>query len=97
MLHVGILAGLFKYAGRIRRLLLGNVAEATSVLLRVLVVDEKLTVLAIPTGLIARHRHEVEDRRRLVEDRVHLLQRPIRRLRVEEVHSGEDHEITVTR
>lgn len=76
-------------------LLLGDVAEASSVLVRLFVVDEKLSVLAVATGLFACDAYEVEDRRCLVEDGVHLLKRAICGFGVEEVHDGEDHKVAI--
>ena len=59
-------------------------------LLCVLVVDEKLAVLAVAVGLLARNRDDVEDAGCLVEDCVHLLQGSIGSFRVEEVNDRND-------
>lgn len=59
-------------------------------LLGVLIVDEKLAVLAVAMGLVAGDRDQVEDAVRLVEDRVHLFQGAVGGFGVEEVDDGED-------
>lgn len=65
--------------------------DARLVLLGLLVVDEQLAVLAVAARQLAGHAHDVEVRLRagdLVEDGVHLLERAVGRLGVEEVHRG---------
>ena len=42
-------------------LLLGNIAGTAKMLLSVLVVDEKLAILAVAVGLVAGDRDDVED------------------------------------
>jgi hypothetical protein len=71
-------------------ILLCNIASAAQVLLGVLVVDEKLAVLAVAVGLVARNRNDIEYAGCLVEDCVHLLQGSIGSLRVEEVNDRND-------
>ena len=69
---------------------------AAAVLFRVLVGDEQLAVLAVAPRLLLRHLDRVPDRRRLVEDGVHLLERAVRRLRVQEVDDGHDEAVAAT-
>lgn len=59
-------------------------------LLRLQIVDQQLTVLSVASGLVVRNADDVEDIRRLVEDLVHLLERAVRGLGVEEVDAGDD-------
>ena len=84
-------------AGRRRGPLELAVVHVRLVLFRLLVRDEQLAVLAVAAGLVARHVDDLEvggGAVHFVEDGVHLLERPVRRLRVEEVdarhHEGVD-------
>lgn len=72
---------------------LGRV-DARLVLLRLLVRDQQLPVLPVAAGLVPGRADDGEVAPRaahLVEDRVHLLERPVRRFGEEEVH-GRHHE-----
>lgn len=63
------------------------------VLLCLVVGDEQLAVAAVPLGLLLGRAHDVDEAPRaadLVEDGVHLLERAVRRLGIEEVHRGHD-------
>lgn len=56
----------------------------------VFVIDKKLAVLAIATGQLLRDLHDVEHICGLMENGIHLFQRPVGCLRVEEVHDWYD-------
>ena len=95
ILNMGELAGLHVVAlGKGLAMFLGDVACAAQVLLRVFVVDEKLAVLAVAVGLVAGDGDHVEDTGGLVEDGVHLLQRSVGGLWIEEVDNREDEGVT---
>lgn len=69
-------------------------ADVGLVLVRLLVLDEQLAVLAVAAGFAAGDAHDAEPALgpgSLVEDGVHLLERAVRRLGVEEV-DGRHHE-----
>lgn len=55
-----------------------------------LIIDQQLPILPISQRLISRRPHHIKPALRLPKDRIDLLQGPIRRLRVEEIHDGED-------
>lgn len=68
----------------------GSTARATLVLIRLLVVDQKLALLSVAVRLLSSYADHREDGVGLAEDGVHLLQRPVGGLGVEEVHDRED-------
>lgn len=76
-------------------LLMRNVTRASLMLLRLLVVDEQFTVLAIPTGFFLGDSHNREDGMRLVEDRVHFFEGSVGGFGVEEVDHGDDEGVAV--
>lgn len=79
-------------------LLVGHVAGAAAQVVRGLgVVDEQLAVLAVAARLLPGDAHDIPDRLGLAEDDVHLLERPVGGLGVEEVHDGDDEGIAVRR
>jgi len=78
-------------------LLVGHVAGAAQVVLGLGVVDEQLAVLAVAARLLPGDAHDIPDRLGLAEDDVHLLERPVGGLGVEEVHDGDDEGISVRR
>lgn len=92
LFDVAALAGLQVGAGDElgRAVLLGDVAGAAQVFRGVLVVDQELSVLAEAMGLVVSHGDHVEDVGGLEEDCVHLFQRPICGLGIEEVDHRED-------
>lgn len=57
--------------------------------------DEQLAVLAVQARLFASHPDDIKYRRGLAKNVVHLFERPIGGLGVEEVHNGEDESVTV--
>lgn len=72
----------------------GNMTSTAQVIFRLSVVDEQFTILAVAARLIPCNLDKVPDRSGLVEDVVHLLQRTVGSLRVEEVDDGEDKSVT---
>lgn len=57
-------------------------------LLRILIINQQLSVLIIPMRHLLRNLHHVKRIRRLVENLIHFLERAVRRLGEEEVHAG---------
>lgn len=72
----------------------GNMTSTAQVIFRLSVIDEQLTILAVAARLISCNLDKVPNRCGLVEDVVHLLQRTVGGLRVEEVDDGEDKSVT---
>ena len=67
---------------------------APAVLVRLLVVDEQLAVLAVAARLVARDLDDGEDGVALVEDGVHFLERAVGGFGVEEVDDRVDGSVT---
>lgn len=72
----------------------GNMTSTAQVIFRLSVIDEQLTILAVAARLIPCNLDKVPNRCGLVEDVIHLLQRTVGSLRVEEVDDGEDKSVT---
>jgi len=69
---------------------LGNASRPLLVFFRLLIVDQHLSILVIPTGLFLCNADDGEDRLSLLENTVHFLERSIRGFGIEEVDDGED-------
>ncbi len=65
-------------------------AQSSFVFARLFVLDQDLTILAVAVRLGLGNPHHGQDTLGLVEDAVHLLEGPVRCLRVEEIHHRED-------
>lgn len=96
VLDVGTLASLQLITSKelVLAAFLGDVTGAAEMLFGVLVVDKELAVLAIAVGLVASDGDQAEDAGCLLEDDVHLLQRPVGCLGVEEIDDREDERVT---
>ena len=70
--------------------LLGDMTSAALVVIRLFVVDKKLTLLAVAVRLVSGNANNREDGIGLTEDGVHLFERSVGCLWVEEVYSWED-------
>lgn len=70
--------------------LLGDMTGATEVLFGVLIIDEELAVLAVAVGFVASDGDNVEYVTGLVKNRIHLFQRAVCSLGIEEVDHRED-------
>lgn len=68
----------------------GDDTHATEMFLRLVVVDEQLSVLSETAGLVASTLYDVEDGGCLAEDGVHFLQGAVGSFRVEKVDHGDD-------
>ena len=73
----------------------GEDASATDMFIRLVVVDEQLSVLSVTARLLAGTLYYVEDVCRLAEDGVHFLQGAVGGLRVEEVDDGDDEGVSL--
>jgi len=59
-------------------------------LLGIVIRDEQLAILAIAPRRLLRNLHDIENRRRIVEDGVHFFERAVGRLGIEEVDDRDD-------
>jgi hypothetical protein len=71
--------------------------DATHMLLRLVVVDKQLSVLAVAAGFFTSSLDDGEDRVGLAENGVHLLQGAVGGFGVEEVDDGDDESVAVLR
>jgi hypothetical protein len=72
-----------------------DMTGTAEVLVGMSVVNEQFTVLAIAARLITSNLDNTEDGLGLAEDRIHLLQGAVGRLRVEEIHNREDEGVAI--
>ena len=70
--------------------LVTDVTCSPHVVLRLLVIDQHLTILAIPVRFLVGDLHDCKDRVALLEYDVHLLQRAVGGFRVEEIDHGDN-------
>lgn len=74
---------------------IGHTPDMMEMLVCLGVIDEELSVLAVPARLFARNPDQRPDGFGLVEDCVHLFEGAVRGFGVEEVDDGEDEGITI--